>query len=251
MEVRIAERIKPARQSGHRSYRHDVLFSICRVYGIGGKAMGTVRGRCLLLATSATAVVVLAFSVGARAQEVHAGQNSQSSSSQAEHLAAPHPLTAERSPEMEKLATMLVGNWEVVATREPSAARPKGLRNTGTNRIVLGPGGRSIVENFHTEGDTGPRSALGILWWDAKAQGYRTMFCDTVDPAGCSVYDGLGKWEGNDLIFEFKLDHDGIKINGKEMFMVTSPFSYTVRFFESRNGGPEDATWTVNNTKAE
>jgi len=213
--------------------------------------MGSVRGRHLLLPILATSAFVLAFSLGALAQEVHAGQNSQSTPSQTERPAAPHPLTAERSPEMEKLATMLVGNWEVVATREPSAARPKGLRNTGTNRIVLGPGGRSIVENYHTEGDTGPRSALGILWWDAKAQGYRTMFCDTVDPAGCSVYDGLGKWEGNDLIFEFKLDHDGIKINGKEILMTTSPYSYTVRFFESRNGGPEDATWTVSNTKAE
>lgn len=213
--------------------------------------MWTVRGRRFLLTTSATAVVVLAFLLGARAQQAHAGQSSQSSASPAERPAAPHPLPAERSPEMEKLAAMLVGNWDVVATREPSATRPKGLRDTGKNRIVLGPGGRSVVENYHTEGDTGSRTALGILWWDAKAQGYRTMFCDNADPTGCSVYDGLGRWEGNDLIFEFKRDHDGIKINGKEVFMTTSPFSYTVRFFESRNGGPEDATWTVNNTKAE
>jgi len=152
---------------------------------------------------------------------------------------------------MEKLATMLVGNWEVVATREPNTTRPKGLRDTGTNRIVLGPGGRSVVENYHTEGDTGSRSALGILWWDEKAQGYRTMFCDNADPAGCSVYDGLGRWEGNDLVFEIKRDHDGIRIGGKEVFITTSPLSYTVRYFESRNGGPEDATWTVSNTKTE
>lgn len=213
--------------------------------------MRTVRGRSFLLTSSATSVVVLALLLGARTQEVHAGQNPRSSSSQAERLAAPHPSAAERSPEMEKLATMLVGNWEVVATREPNTTRPKGLRDTGTNRIVLGPGGRSVVENYHTEGDTGSRSALGILWWDEKAQGYRTMFCDNADPAGCSVYDGLGRWEGNDLVFEIKRDHDGIRIGGKEVFITTSPLSYTVRYFESRNGGPEDATWTVSNTKTE
>ena len=125
--------------------------------------MRTARRRRLLLTISATCAVVLAFSLGDRTQAVHAAQSSQANSSLAERPAAPHPVAAERSPEMEQLATMLVGNWEVVATREPSATRPKGLRDTGTNRIVLGPGGRLVVENYHTEGDTGSRVALGIL----------------------------------------------------------------------------------------
>jgi hypothetical protein len=127
----------------------------------------------------------------------------------------------------------------------------KGRKDTGTNRIVLGPGGRSVIENYHTDGDSGSRSALGILWWDASVQGYRTMFCDNADPAGCSVYDGLGHWEGDDLVFKFRRVRNGDKIEGKEVITPTSSFSFTVRFFESRNGGPEDATWTVRNTKAQ
>jgi hypothetical protein len=162
----------------------------------------------------------------------------------------------QKAPEMEKLAKILVGSWNVFATLEPSAAKPKGRKDIGANRIVLGPvvlgpGGRSVVENYHTEGDSGSRVALGILWWDEQAHGYRTMFCDNADPAGCSVHDGLGNWEGPDLIFHFRRDRDGNRIEGKEVISSTSPFSFTVRYFESRNGGPEDPTWTVNNTKTE
>jgi hypothetical protein len=159
----------------------------------------------------------------------------------------PQPPAAE----IGRLTKMLLGNWDVVATLEPNAIRVKGRKDTGTNRIVLGPGGRSVIENYHTDGDSGSRSALGILWWDAAAQGYRTMFCDNADPAGCSVYDGLGHWEGDDLVFKFKRVRNGDKIEGKEVITPSLPFSFTVRYFESRNGGPEDATWTVRNTKAQ
>ena len=191
--------------------------------------------------------LVLAFALNTFAQQ----DQSHKQNPQVEAGRVDNPVVQQHSPEIEKLAKMLVGNWHVVATREPSVNSPKGRKDVGTNRIVLGPGGRSVVENYRTDGDSGPRVALGILWWDEKAQGYRTMFCDNADLSGCSLYDGLGKWEGYDLVFRFRLYRDGSRIEGKEVFTAYSPFSFIVRFYESRDGGPEDATWTVNNTKAE
>jgi hypothetical protein len=210
------------------------------------QVMKNIRGYQSLRIAPAICSFVLAFSLGTYAQQVQANQpNSEANAGEAERLSAPG-----RAPEMEKLAKMLVGNWDVVATLESSSARPRGRKDAGANRIVLGPGGRSVVENYHTDGDSGSRSALGILWWDEKAQGYRTMFCDNADPAGCSVYDGLGRWEGNDLIFKFRRYRGNDKIDAKEVITPTSPISFTVRFFETRNDGPEDVTWTVTNTKA-
>jgi hypothetical protein len=208
--------------------------------------MRAMRGNRRLLTFGATCCFVLAFSLGAGPQEIKAKKSGlQSNAGATEKSGAPGRLA-----EIEKLAKMLIGNWDVVASLEPSATT-KGRKDRGSNRIVLGPGGRSVIENYHTDGDSGSRAGLGILWWDEKAKGYRTMFCDNADPAGCSVYDGLGRWEGGDLVFRFRRDRDGNRIDGKEVFTPISPFSYTVRFFESRNGGPEDATWTVTNTKAE
>jgi hypothetical protein len=195
-------------------------------------------GHCVI---SAVCGLVLAWSQPTWAQEALGNKGSQRDASE--------PADSVASA-MEKLAKMLIGNWDVVATIEASPTR-KGRKDTGANRIVRGPGGRSVIENYYTDGDSGSRSALGILWWDDKVNGYRTMFCDNADPGGCSVYDGLGKWEGNDLVFRFRRDRDGIRIDGKEVFTATSPFSFTVQFFESRNGEPENATWTVKNTKAQ
>jgi hypothetical protein len=206
--------------------------------------MKNFRGHRYLVTVRAVCSFLLAFPLATGAQQVQA--NNQTSAAQTERLRAP-----ERAPEIERLAKMLIGNWDVVASLEPSVTRAKGRKDKGSNRIVLGPGGRSVIQNYHTDGDSGSRTALGILWWDEKAKGYRTMFCDNADPAGCSVYDGLGRWEGDDLVFTFRLARDGNRIDGKEVFSSVSPFSYTVRFFESTNGGPEDATWTVTNTKAE
>jgi hypothetical protein len=199
--------------------------------------MSILRGHCRPFLISIACGLVLVCSQATWAQQAGANKDSQSNAD-----SAPSAI--------EKLAKMLIGNWDVVATIEPNATR-KGRKDTGANRIVRGPGGRSVIENYYTDGDSGSRSALGVLWWDDKVPGYRTMFCDNADPSGCSVYDGLGKWEGNDLVFRFKRDGDGMRIDGKELFTSISPSSFTVQFFESRNGGSEDATWTARNTKAQ
>jgi hypothetical protein len=68
------------------------------------------------------------------------------------------------------------------------------------------------------------------------------------------VYDGLGKGEGHELVFKFRIYRDGSKIeviiDGIEVLTQVSPVSFTLGYFESRKGGPEDATWTVRHTKA-
>jgi hypothetical protein len=65
------------------------------------------------------------------------------------------------------------------------------------------------------------------------------------------VYDGLGKGEGSELVFKFRIYSDGNKIDGIEVLTQISPVSFTPRYFESRKGGPEDAIWTGRHTKAE
>jgi hypothetical protein len=93
--------------------------------------------------------------------------------------------------------SLATGTW-LPRSNQVRAETPKGHRRQ-SNRS--GPGGRSVIENYYTDGDSGSRSALRILWRDDKVQGYRTLFCDHADPPGCSVYDGWGQWEGNDLVF--------------------------------------------------
>jgi hypothetical protein len=62
------------------------------------------------------------------------------------------------------------------------------------------------------------------------------MLCGNADRAGCPVYDGLGQWEGNDLVFKFRTYSDGNQIDGIEVLTEISPVSPPPVFRESKRG---------------
>jgi hypothetical protein len=99
------------------------------------------------------------------------------------------PAASEEAP-IEKLGRMIVGTWAIDATSEPREAGSKAGKDFGKSVIRFGPGKLALIEDYRTHGDQ------GLFWWDAKAKGYRTMFCEDRDPSGCSVYEGLGRVNG-------------------------------------------------------
>jgi hypothetical protein len=68
---------------------------------------------------------------------------------------APKPRPA---PEMQRVAKMLVGAWNIEEDFAPGGSRPKGGKGTGQSVIRLGPGGFSVIEDLNqavrTEGLT-------------------------------------------------------------------------------------------------
>ena len=151
---------------------------------------------------------------------------------------------------IETLGKMIAGTWAIDATSEPREAGSKQGKDVGRSVIRFGPSRLALIEDYRTHGDAGARVALGVFWWDGKAQGYRTMFCEARDPRGCSVYDGLGNWEGADWVFRTAFEaKDKKKVNVKEVLHATSPSSFTATFYRSENGGSMKLDWTVKHTK--
>ena len=62
------------------------------------------------------------------------------------------------APEMQRVAKMLVGAWNIEEDFAPGGSRPKGGKGTGQSVIRLGPGGFSVIEDLNqavrTEGLT-------------------------------------------------------------------------------------------------
>ena len=78
------------------------------------------------------------------------------------------------------------------------------------------------------------------------------MFCENRDPNGCSVYAGLGNWEGDDWVFHTAFEtKDKGKVKVKEVLTTTSPSSFTATFYRSENDGPMKLDWTVKHTRTE
>jgi hypothetical protein len=159
------------------------------------------------------------------------------------------PAASEEAP-IEKLGRMIVGTWAIDATSEPREAGSKAGKDFGKSVIRFGPGKLALIEDYRTQGDQGTRVALGIFWWDGKAKGYRTMFCEDRDPSGCSVYDGLGNWEGADWVSQSEFEtKDKKKVRVKEVLTATSPSSFTATFYLSENDGPMKLDWTVEHSR--
>lgn len=153
------------------------------------------------------------------------------------------------SPEMQKLTKMMAGAWRTNETFEVSDMMPKGGTGSGKVVITTGPGGLSLIENYNSNGDIGAFAAHGVFWWDEKAQGYRTLWCDNTTPTGCAVANGLGNWEGGKVVFHDEQEMMGKKEAMKETITSDKPGSMTFVMEASEPGGPMKKIMTIQYTK--
>jgi len=196
-----------------------------------------------LLASTITFVLFLILSAGTT--HVNAQQKASPHKGKGESAAV-----SEESP-IEKLGRMIAGTWEIDATLEPDKAGSKPGKDVGKSVIRFGPGKVALIEDYRTHGDQGTQVALGIFWYDGKGKGYRTMFCDDQDPSGCSLYDGLGNWEGSDWVFHHEYEEDKKKVKIKQVLTATSPSSFIARFYRSEDDAPMKLWWTVKHSKTQ
>ncbi len=192
-------------------------------------------------------LVILGLSLGvALAQEkaTKAADKTGKAPAAAAKKAAPPDMTAKQSPEMAKLAKMLVGTWAVDEKFEAVPEMgPEAQAGTakGTDVVKAGPAGNSLIGDFKASSSMGAFTNHGVIWWDAKAGAYRSVSCDSENPGGCDA-GATGKWEGNDLVFTRNVEMMGPKgkmtIEIREVFSELKPASFTFQMDSSIDGGP-------------
>lgn len=206
-------------------------------------------------------LVILSLSLGvALAQEKAGGKKDAGTPAPtaAKTPAAPPSMTAKQSPEMAKLAKMLVGTWsvdekfEAVPEMGPEAQAGTGK---GTDVIKAGPGGNSLIADFKSTSSMGEFAGHGVIWWDAKAGVYRSLWCDNENPGGCDA-GAVGKWEGSanpfhksNLVFTADSEVTGpkgaMKIKMREVYSELKPASFTFYIESSINNGPMKRMMTL------
>ena len=152
-------------------------------------------------------------------------------------------MTAKQSPEMAKLVKMFAGTWaadekfEAVPEMGPEAQAGTGK---GTEVVRAGPAGNSLIADFKSRSSMGPFSGHGVIWWDAKAGVYRSLWCDSEGPGGCDA-GATGKWEGNDLVFTSNVEMPGPKgkmtMKMRQVYSEVKPASFTFYIDSSINSG--------------
>ena len=152
------------------------------------------------------------------------------------------------SPEIQKLAKSLVGSYTTKETHDPGPIMPNGGTGTGEAKYALGPGGFSIIETYQSKSLMGGQfRGHGLLWYDAKAGGYRGVWCDNMSPA-CEV-GGVSKWDGDKLVGVTDSEMMGKIVSMRDTISGISPQGFKFDMEISSEGSPMKHTMTIEYTR--
>jgi len=128
-----------------------------------------------------------------------------------------------------------IGRWEATIRTEPGEGLPNGGLDKGTMTIRKGPGGFSIVQEFHSKGVSGDIQGESYTWWDKATRRYLSVWCDNVQ--GCTEFATV--IHGNSWTVELDGEADGRKVH-TTIHATMSDDHNTIEeeFLNSYDGGP-------------
>jgi hypothetical protein len=171
-------------------------------------------------------LMLLAVTVGGVSR---ARQNSEAKSSQTQDAKAKPGAT-----EMKRLG-FYVGNWTYTETYPKSAMTPQGATNTGIYTSKWGPGGKSLLNTFHSKGPVGDFEGMLVLTWDMAEQKYKMYVFGDAFP-GAIVETGA--FEEDKLVFRGEFPGQA-SIKLRNATWLESPSKLISEQYVSNNGGPE------------
>lgn len=132
------------------------------------------------------------------------------------------------APQMEKLIDALSGEWTTEEIYDPSELLPKGGKGTSRDSYRVGPARLSLIEEYHGDGAAGKSWGIGVIWWDAEANGFRFVWCDSYAlDRGCRVSSHLGNWEGSNYVQTDEHEVAGKRVFEKEVWSDFAPDAYS------------------------
>jgi Protein of unknown function (DUF1579) len=153
--------------------------------------------------------------------------------------------TSKPAPEIENLA-FLVGTWDANDTYEKSRFAPNGGTGSGVYRSVRGPGGFSILTDYHYTGPQGESSGHQILTWDPKQGHYVGYVVTSTSPGSITL---TGNWEGVELVLNGEFEAHAMLVRFKEVFSEIAPATMMLRQYNSTDGAPAQLFGTTKFTK--
>jgi hypothetical protein len=144
---------------------------------------------------------------------------------------------------------MMLGSWSIRITYEKSNDLRNGDVTTGEEKWYSGPGGLSLIEEYREHNTRGEIQGLGVLWWDASVNAYHVLWCENTDPAGCSIPNGVARWEGDQLALTSEQEDDGKKLKFREVFSEIMPNSFKQTLYRAEGDGELKPFLTIRATR--
>jgi hypothetical protein len=134
------------------------------------------------------------------------------------------------APAILTLTKLLAGRWTTQEKYEPMFLTPAGGVGAGEEVFRAGPGGFTLLEDYHTKTPAGELFGTGIVWWD-QARGLQHLWCINVYPDGCEMFPPPPQpgpqWDGKQLVIHLEEEQEGKKIVWKEVISDITANSFT------------------------
>jgi hypothetical protein len=159
----------------------------------------------------------------------------------------PFTNTAVPALEMQRLAKMLVGTWTVDEDFAPGGTMTNGSRGSGRSVIEPGPGGLSLIEDFVSSSPAAHWHSL--IWWEKAGKVFRTVGCDDFSEEACTVENRRGRWEGNEVVWQFTVPKDGKGVPTKIVWAAKDSRSFAETRYVADASGTLKRDWTFLHTR--
>jgi hypothetical protein len=188
------------------------------------------------------------FTVSAMAQDKPAAKAAKPAKPKAEAAPSGMPPAPKPSPEMEKMSKMFVGKWNAVVKTEAAQGMPASEAKGGAT-FMKGPGGMSLIEEFHSEGGMGAFRGHGVTYWDDEAKNYAGIWCDTMSPHGCDNA-GTSTWEGDKIVGYMEMKDKNGMTKYRMTYSDIKPDSVTFTMEAPNDSGEYKPMMTIVYTRA-
>ncbi|HTS12406.1 MAG TPA: hypothetical protein VMH00_09840 [Candidatus Limnocylindrales bacterium] len=180
----------------------------------------------------AIALLVLALSFAALTRPAQRAAASNSSLPQSAGTPpSASPALLQPAPAIQSLIHALEGNWATHEKYEPLFMTPHGGIGTGMQIFRSGPGGFTLLENYHSKTPAGELFGTGIIWWDQTASQLQHLWCINVYPDGCEMFPPPPqpgpRWDGKTLSIHIVSDQAGKRMVWDEAISDITAASFT------------------------
>jgi hypothetical protein len=152
------------------------------------------------------------------------------------------------SPEMDRLAKALAGDWNTSENMEKSELFPNGGSRHGRAHIGLVAGGASLFAGFHSNGSAGKLDGLYLIWWDKPANIYRFFVCFNDTNVPCKLR-GTAHWEGDNFVNDYEEMVEGKMTKCRDSFIHITPTSNTLTAAVDAGDGTMKTLITTTSTR--
>lgn len=134
-----------------------------------------------------------------------------------------------------------IGTWNVVIRAPAGPGATKEGVDHGVVHMTKGPGGFSIVQEFSSNGSSGPVVGQSYAWWDVPTKSYRSVWCDSVQ--GCVTFTTVVA--GNAWTVDMDSKADGKKVHTTIRATMTPDYNTIHEEAVTRTDGGSERTESI------